>query len=461
VPPVSARPVAPRQLRGLLTNVPGRPVLNLKAEWRKLSEAALARNAAWLFAGQGASMLCQVVYYMLIARLLGKTQYGIYVGAVAMVSLLSQFSSLGSHSVLLRYTSSDRNNFSPYWGNVVAITFTLGTAFTLLFTWIGPHLAHSYSWKLFFLVAFADCLCLQTTLAASRVFQAFERMSITAGLNLMTSFLRVLLAGGMVLMIHHGTALQWSLAALLISVVPAALALYLVHSWYGSPKFSTDLMRARLSEGVVFALSYSTTGFYNDIDKAMLAHFGLNDANGIYTMAYRIIDSATMPITSVQLASIPQMFRRGLLGVRATAQYAITILKRTAPLAFLCGVIILVSAPMVRILLGQGFSETVSALRLLCLLPFFRSFQLGAGDALTGAGFQNLRLRNQAIAAGFNFAINLYLIPHYSWRGAGWASLVTDALLALWNCTTLHWLVKRSPTNIEPSAQLLSEVKPS
>ena len=72
----------------------------------------------------------------------------------------------------------------------------------------------------------------------------------------------------------------------------------------------------------------------------------------------------------------------------------------------------------------------------LCLLPFFRSFQWSAGDALTGAGHQNARLRNQALAAVLNFGENLYLIPHYGWRGAAWSSLATDAMIA-----ALNWIV--------------------
>jgi O-antigen/teichoic acid export membrane protein len=99
-----------------------------------------------------------------------------------------------------------------------------------------------------------------------------------------------------------------------------------------------------------------------------------------------------------------------------------------------------VASPVLPHLAGKGFSESVSAVRWLCLLPFFRSFQLSAGDAVTGAGYQKLRLGGQAVAAVFNFGTNLYLIPHYSWRGAAWSSLATDGLLAVVNWIILLWL---------------------
>jgi O-antigen/teichoic acid export membrane protein len=220
--------------------------------------------------------------------------------------------------------------------------------------------------------------------------------------------------------------------------------LVLVTWLYGRPAFSTLLLRQRMGEGFVFALSYSTTGVYNDVDKAMLGHYGMNAANGIYTMAYRVIDVCTMPITAIQGAAFPRFFRKGVDGARSTAEFAVQIVKRTAPLALLSAVAILLAAPIIPRLLGNAFGESVLALRWLCLLPFFRSFQLSAGDAVTAAGHQKLRLGSQATAAAFNFGINLYLIPHYSWRGAAWSSLATDVMLAVFNWAVLLWLTSEN-----------------
>jgi len=393
-----------------------------------------------MFFGQCCSVVCQAAYFILLGRLLGSTEYGIYVGAVAMVSILSQYSPLGSHSVFLRYVSPDPRNFALYWGNVLLSTFTLGSLFVALLTWAGPHLAHSDSRRLLLCVALGDCLCAQLTIAAGRVFQAFEKLRITAGLNLLVNLLRALLAGLMLWRLHHGTAGQWAVAALTVSSFAACVALALVTRLYGKPAFSIPLLWRRMGEGFVFALSYSTTGVYNDVDKAMLGHYGMNAANGIYTMAYRVVDVSTIPITAVQGAAFPRFFRKGIDGVRSTAEYAVRIVKRTAPLALLSTVAMLLAAPIIPHLVGKGFGESVLALRWLCLLPFFRSFQLSAGDAVTAAGHQMLRLGSQAATAAFNFGINLYLIPRYSWRGAAWSSLASDGMLALFNWAVLLWL---------------------
>src|ERR1700761_9081342 len=77
----------------------------------------LARNAGWMFLGQGISFVVQGVYFVLLARLLGANEYGIYVGAAAAVSLLSQYSTLGSSLLLVREVSRQHSRFPEYWGN--------------------------------------------------------------------------------------------------------------------------------------------------------------------------------------------------------------------------------------------------------------------------------------------------------------------------------------------------------
>jgi O-antigen/teichoic acid export membrane protein len=413
-------------------------------EWRRVCESSLARNAGWMLLGQGLSIVCQGAYFILVGRLLGSAQFGIYAGAVAMVSILGQYTLLGSHSVLLRYASQDPKSFALYWGNTLVTAVTLGSLFVAFMTCAGPSLSHSYSRTMLLCVTLGDCVFAQLTTAAGYVFQAFEKMSFTAGLSVLVNLLRALLAGVMLLRLRHGTALEWAIAALIVSSIAASTALVLVSRLCGKPAFSMPLLQRRAGEGFVFALSYSTTGVYNNIDKAMLGYYGMNAANGIYTMAYRVIDVCTMPIISIQGAAFPRFFRKGIGGVRNTAQYAARIAKRTAPLALVSALAMFVAAPVIPHLVGRSFGESVLALRWLCLLPFFRSFQLSAGDALTAAGHQKFRLGSQAAAAAFNFGVNLYLIPHYSWLGAAWSSLATDGMLAVFNWTVLLWLTGES-----------------
>ena len=267
---------------------------------------------------------------------------------------------------------------------------------------------------------------------------------MTAGLNLLTNLLRALMAGAMFWSLKHATARQWVVAALGVSVVAACTALVLVTRYHGKPAFSPPLLKERMGEGFIFALSASTTNIYNDFDKAMLGHYGMNAANGIYTMAYRVVDVCMMPISSIHSAAFPRFFQKGTTGIKGTSAYAKRILKRTVPMGLLLAAVMFLAAPLMPCLVGAGFGESVTALRWLCLLPLFRSFQLSAGDAITGAGHQKFRLYSQAASASFNFGTNLYLVPHFGWQGAAWSSLATDGLLGILNWSILLAIPRRS-----------------
>jgi O-antigen/teichoic acid export membrane protein len=408
----------------------------------------LARNAAWVFAGQGLSFVSQGFYFVCLARLLGESQYGILAAAVALVSMVSQYSTMGSGLLLLRHVSPDHGKFREYWGNVLLCTAFFGLALVLGLHWAGRWLIGPASASLLIFLALGDCLCSQLTACASQVFQTFQQLRTTAGLNLMTNVLRLAIAAVMLAVLRHASARQWAIASLFVSLLAVTAGFSAVTSKFGWPRFSLRLFGQRLSEGFIFAVSGSTTAAYNDIDKVMLGHYGMTLANSVYTMAYRMVNIATMPIMSIQAAAFPRFFLEGARGMRGTIPLARKLLRRTVVLGLASAAGMFLLSPLIPFVVGKAFAASAEALRWLCLIPVFRSLHVCAGDAMAGAGHQRFRLLSQSLAAGGNFAINLYLIPHYSWRGAAWASLLTDGSLAAMSWTVLFWLRRHE---VEPA----------
>jgi O-antigen/teichoic acid export membrane protein len=407
---------------------------------RRIRESTLARNAIWIFAGQGFSFVVQALYFVFLARLLNPTQYGVLAGAVALVAVVSQYSTMGSGLILLRYVSQEQERFPEYWGNVLMSTAVYGSLLVLALHFTGHWLVGAESASLLTLIAFSDCICGQLTACAAQVFQSFEHMRPTATLNMLVSLFRLVLVCSMLLVMHHAVALQWAVAMLVISICAACAAFVIVTRRFGWPRFRPGLLLSRGAEGFIFAISGSTTSAYNDFDKVMLGHYGMTVANGIYSMAYRVINIATIPIQSIEAAAFPRFFREGAKGVAAVQPLAVKILKRTVVLGLAAGLGAFLFAPVIPLLIGKGFKPSVSALRWLCLIPVFRSFHLCAGDAIAGVGQQKFRLACQLFAAGFNVGLNVYLIPRYSWLGAAIASLLTDGSLAVLTWTVLFWL---------------------
>jgi O-antigen/teichoic acid export membrane protein len=265
---------------------------------------------------------------------------------------------------------------------------------------------------------------------------------LTAVLTSLTNIARLVTAAGMVLVLHRATVRQWVIASLAVSCLSAAMALILVTTRLGWPKFDFHLLRKRALEGIGFSIAASTTSIYNDIDKAMLSRYGLLAANGIYSMAYRVVDMSCTPIRSLQSAAFPRFCQMGKNGARGSIGLTRRLLGKTLPFGLLAAVVMFLAAPIIPYVVGRSFANSVSALQWLCLLPVFRSLHLGAGDTLTGAGYQRYRTAAQLTAAALNFGLNLWLIPAYSWHGAAWSSLVTDGALAAGNWIVLSLLIR-------------------
>jgi O-antigen/teichoic acid export membrane protein len=252
----------------------------------------------------------------------------------------------------------------------------------------------------------------------------------------------------MLLVLHRATAWQWAVASLTVSATAVLISVAAVTVRFGWPRVSFRLFLKHSSEGFGFSFASSTASVYNDIDKTMLSHYGMNLANGIYTMAYRVIDIATIPVTALRDAAVPRLFQRGHAGIAPTAELCYRLLKRALPVSVLVAGAIFVTAPLLPHFLGKSFAESVIALRWLCLLPVFRSVHQMTGSALMGAGLQNYRTTTQLIAAAFNFGANLWLIPHFGWQGAAWSSLATDAALGVMNWGLLNILIAQSARTV-------------
>jgi O-antigen/teichoic acid export membrane protein len=403
---------------------------------------SFARHAGWMFLGQGTGYLLRAVYFVLIARLLGVLQYGVVVGAIALVNMITNYGRLGSSVVFLRHVSADRTQFAVYWGNILLVTLSMSSVLVVALHLAAGHLIAPASAAVIVPTAVASCLFEQLTIGAGQVFQTFEKMGITATLNLLTSLTRTLTAGGMLLVLHHATAGQWVIASMVVSGAAAIAAVVMVTIDFGWPQIEPRLFLKRGAEGAEYALSASTGSAYNDLDKAMLSHFGMSAANGIYTMAYRAIDLATMPAASMEAAAEPRLFQLGATSLRQATIFGRRLLKRSVLVSAATAVAMFVLAPLIPLLVGRGFAESVSALRWLCLIPVFRSIHGATGSVLTGAGLQRYRSVTQIIAAVGNFILNLWLIPTHGWLGAAWASLVTDGGLGVMNSVALAFLCR-------------------
>jgi O-antigen/teichoic acid export membrane protein len=410
---------------------------------RALRASSLARNAGWMMVGQSLNLILQAGYFILLARLLGVEEYGIFAGAFAFVAIATPYSSLGSGMLFVRYVSLNSGDFAAYWGNILLTTLGFGSLLTILLYILAPHLLNPASASLILLVAIGECIFRQLIICISQVYQAFEQLRMTAAITLLISFLRLMAVVVLASLLHQATAWQWAVSSLIVTALAAAAASGIVMASYGRPQLDSRIILSRLTEGFGFSLAGSTQSAYNDIDKALLSHYGMNIANGLYTMAYRVVDIATIPITALDTAALPRFFRQSQKGVNSVVSISVRLAKRAALLGIIMSSCLFLAAPLIPRIVGIGFNGSEAALRWLCLIPAFRGIHQLTGSAITGMGFQRYRTAAQFGASALNLLLNLWLIPRYGWLGAAWASLITDGGLGVANWSMLQYLQRK------------------
>ena len=424
-------------------------LLNLEVTLRRIRSSPLAQNTAWITGGNAARLGLQAFYFVLIARALGPNQFGSFVGAVALIGIVSPFAGIGFGLILIKNTARDRTHFAESWGNALFMTVSSGLMLLLLMVLVARFLiGDKISAHLILLVAAADLIFLPIVGLSGQAFQAFEKLSGTASTQVVLALCRT---GGALVLLVPGlarTASTWASLYLLSSACAALYGLGLVTRNLGRPRLALSKISADLAEGSYFAVGVSSQTIYNDIDKTMLVRLSDASAAGIYATAYRLLDTSFQPVRAVLAAAYARFFRAGEDGIGGSMKVVRKLLPYAAGYGVLAALFLYSFAPAMPYILGRGFADSVAALRWLAPIAVIRCIHYFAADSLSGAGYQAIRAFVQFLIAVANIGLNFWLIPIYSWRGAAWASLACDGALAvaLW---TACFLLLRSSQRVE------------
>jgi O-antigen/teichoic acid export membrane protein/glycosyltransferase involved in cell wall biosynthesis len=400
-----------------------------KAIQRLWHPGELLRDTRNLSIGQGIKLILQGIYFVLIARVLGPSSYGAFIALTAMTGIISPFIGLGAGVLFLKNVRAGRQEAQVCWGNGLIATLLTGTASSVGIIALSHFLFHAFSVGLIAAVCISDLMLIRIVDLVSFGFAASGMMGKTATQNTVMSVLRTIGIAVLAMHYHRVSLAQWTWVYLITGVVGAAFAFQQGVALWGRPKVDPVSLIGDAREGCLFSISTSAQTIYNDIDKTMLARLSTLSATGAYGAAYRIIDTSLTPIRSLVSAAYPQFFRLGTDGIEATYGYAKRLIRKALVFGVADFLGLALLAPLVPFFLGPKYADVVPALRLLALIPVMRCAHWFLADALSGANAQGVRTAVQVAVAILNIGLNLLILPRWSWRGAVWTSLVSDAVL--------------------------------
>ncbi|MEM6613032.1 MAG: oligosaccharide flippase family protein [Cyanobacteria bacterium P01_C01_bin.72] len=407
----------------------------IKTKITSLFQSSLAQDTLWMLFSKLFNIVMQAAYFIIIARLLGRENYGSFIAITAVANLIFPFVPLGSEHLLIKNVSTNRATFRTNWGNGLVLSTANGTIFTAILLLLSPLIfPGDVPWGAILLILLADLIGLALLDLGYKSLMATGMIHKTAQLGILSTCSKLFAALSLVVFFSNPTVATWSYLYFTSSATMATVTVLLITKMLGSPRPILSELKANIIQGFYFSISTSANNINANLDKSMLSKISGVGATGIYASAYRFIDVGNTPLLALFGATYTRFFQHGASGIRGSLGFA----KKLLPILSLYAIASIIGywllAPFIPVILGEDYRDAVEALLWLSPLPAIATFQYLAADTLTGSGNQKSRTMVQVGAAIINVVLNIILIPLFSWKGAACATLISDSLrlVCLW-----------------------------
>jgi O-antigen/teichoic acid export membrane protein len=387
---------------------------------------SLLTGSSHLLLGYAIKLMLQASGFVLLARTLAVQEFGAFAVSLAVVSLIAPFSDLGAYNIIVQGIARGRRVPSVVGESMALTAITLPFAL-LAATILSFALLPQVPWQVVGAVALAAFVGARLSIAARAVFVARGDMKRSATTEVVVGGAQV--CGILILSLMSGSLEQWAWLYLAQSLVAGGLLTAWVCAREGVPEVVLRNTVARIKEGIQHSFGFAAQNLYTDLDKTMLGRLATLESAGVYSAAHRIVAVAQVPMMAYVAAVFPSLCRAGERGyaiARARAERSIPVV---AVYGVCAGGAVWLMSPHLSALLGPEYTESSGALRILSLVLLIQSLQYPFADALSASGLQGIRSGMQLCALAANGALNLWLIPSFGWKGAAWATVLTQLLM--------------------------------
>ncbi len=390
---------------------------------------SLGTDTLWAIIQDATLIVVGLSSFLMIPRALGTGSYGIYLGAYGAIAPLTGLAWNGVSLVVLQMMLRESDDPSKVLQSCLGLSAAIGAvtasaAFFLTRTLI-PELSDREILGL--VLAEAGGAAVIGILAAAvqasagygpsarvRIGQHLLKFMVVATL-FVTGTLTVQTLGtsmAIVLALYAAFLLLWRMPTLGIRI--------------GIRKPERDYQKA----SVAFSLPILVSSIQTDGDKTALASYGHKEVAGQYGAAFKLVQFAMMPINAFDAAAFQrflshdpdakgQHLRRARLSVSVTIPFSLAIV-----------VVLFFMAPLLPVLVGDTFGDSVEMTRwLLLFIPIF-AMTTAPMNALIGLGRVGLRAAIHVAAAVVSLVSYVVLIPSLTWRGGLIGTLLGEAVIA-------------------------------
>ena len=390
---------------------------------------AVASGASWQLLSFLARVVAGLGAALLVAHDGGPRELGTFQLALNVGGLLSFLIGFGLPNLITREVARDRAATLPWLESVLLASLGSGALLTLatggLWWSVGadPELGLAI---VLALVATTWDACARQVFAA---FWGWERMHLETAATWAQEALFLALT---IVTLAQGAGALGVLVAYLASrlagaVVGWALACRMTGRLL-RPVARPALLRQILRRSVPFALDDLLSMAYIRVDSVLLGAMKGTVAVGLYQAGTNLVlnfNVLARMVNSTLLARMSRSWTSGSAELQRLRDLSLRLLT-TVGVPATIGAIVL-AGDLVPFLYGPGFERAVLCFQVLSLVIPVRMVGHTLGTALTAVDAQTSRTWAVAVAALGNVALNIALVPRWSYLGAAWATVLTES----------------------------------
>lgn len=387
-------------------------------------------NSIWILAEKASRIISGILVGVLVARFLGKEQFGIISYALSVISIFTVFSTLGLDGIVVRELITEKKKKYDI----------IGTTFWLRF--IGSFLVVIASTYYSFMRDPSDRTWIVFLVSIAVVFQSFSvidfyfQSEVKGKYNAITQIITLIISAIVKLvLIYLEAPLSWFASMVMLEAILTAinqLVFYKqnqqeVSQW----KFSLSEAKRLLSHSWPIIISAFMQMIYQQADKILIARY-LQDMGmvGQYSAATRISEASFFIPVALSAALFP-----GIINNRENKPLQLKRLTQIYSLMIWSALIISIGGYLlgdwvIVFLYKDGFplAPEIFKIHIWITIPVF--FGTAWGSWLLALNKQKLITIYQVLVLIFILALEMYMIPKYGIKGAAY-SVVFSYLLSL------------------------------
>jgi O-antigen/teichoic acid export membrane protein len=400
-----------------------------------------AKGSFHLLWGLVASTIISAVGVIIIARLLGPDNYGLYAIALTAPNLISTFRDWGINTAMVKYSAqyNRENNVAKIrsiFVSGVLFEIVLGLALSILSFFLSHFLAISFNRSAISpLIQIASFFILAGALvnAATAAFTGLEKMHLYSFMLIIQSIVKTILVVALVLL-GLGTlgAVEGFITGSIFAGLTGVLLMWSMYKSLPKPingKLEIILnIKIMLKYGLPLSISTILTGFLTMFYSYILAYYVINNATiGNYNVALNfvvLIGFFATPVTTMLFPAFSKLdHQKDKEVLKNVFQYSV---KYSALIVVpVTAMLIALAQPAVGTIYGEKYTQAPLFLALLSISYLLAAFgNLSAGNLINGQGETTFNLKLAVLSIVIGFPLSFVLISQF-----GVIGLIVTALI--------------------------------